>query len=72
MIQQRQRSDFTSVKKKKRINTKPIDKVGKEFYNSFNKSFMIDRETKGMINMKVLARENHYLPESFRMCRCCS
>jgi len=59
-------------KNKKRINTKPIDKVGKEFYNSFNKSFSIVGETKGMIIMSVLAKKNHYLPESFRMCRCCS
>ena len=32
-----------SQQQKKRIYTKPIDKVGKEFYNSFNKSFSIDK-----------------------------
>ena len=43
MIQQSQSNDFTSRSKiNKRIYTKPIDKVGKEFYNSFNQSYITD------------------------------
>ena len=45
MILQSQNNDFTSVSTtKKRIYTKPIDKVGKEFYNSFNQSYITDYE----------------------------
>jgi len=43
MILQSQNNDFTSLSTiKKRINTKPIDKVGKEFYNSFIQSYITD------------------------------